>query len=77
MNTSQALIVSAVVVGSTEANRITHKQAPTIRPLLGGFMLGLFLIALGAANDHLANLFGILIVISAILVNGIPFVSKN
>lgn len=76
MNTSQALVVAAVVVGTTEAKQIKSGHAPTFKPVLGGFMLGLFLIAISAANDHIANLFGILIVISAILLNGIPILTK-
>ena len=76
MNSSQALVVAAVVVGTTEAKQIKSGHAPTFRPVLGGFMVGLFLIALGAANDHIANLFGVLIVVSAILLNGIPILTK-
>ena len=76
MDTAQALIVAAVVVGSSEANKITNKQAPTFKPILGGFMLGIFLIALSGINDHIANLFGVLIVISSILLNGIPILTK-
>ncbi len=76
MNTSSALVVAAVVVGTTEAKSIKAGHAPAFKPLLGGFMLGIFLIALAAANDHLANLFGVLIVISAILLNGIPVLTK-
>lgn len=76
MNTSQALVVAAVVVGTTEAKQIKTGHAPAFKPVLGGFMLGLFLIALGAANDHIANLFGVLIVVSAILLNGIPILTK-
>ena len=76
MNTSQALVVSAVVVGTTEAKAIKSGHAPAFRPVLGGFMLGLFLIAIASVNDHIANLFGILIVISAILANGIPILTK-
>jgi len=76
MDTSKALVIAAVVVGSTEAKQIKSGHAPSFRPVLGSFMLGLFLIALGAANDHIANLFGILIVITAILENGIPILTK-
>ena len=76
MNTSQALVVAAVVVGTTEAKSIKSGHAPAFKPVLGGFMLGLFLIALSAANDHIANLFGVLIVVSAILLNGIPILTK-
>ncbi len=77
MDTSSALVTAAVVVASSEAKRIKNKQAPTIKPVLGGFMLGFFLLALGSANDHIANLFAILIVITAILTNGLPIISKK
>jgi len=76
MNTAQALVVAAVVVGTTEAKTIKSGHAPSFKPVLGGFMLGLFLIAISAANDHIANLFGILIILSAILTNGIPILKK-
>lgn len=76
MDTSKALLTAAVVVGSTEAKRIKSGQGVTVKPLIAGFMLGLFLLALGSINDHISNLFAILIVISALLLNGIPILTK-
>jgi hypothetical protein len=77
MDASTALLTVGVVVGSTEAKRITHGQMFTMKPVLGGFMVGIFLLILGNANDHLANLVALLIVVGAVLTNGIPILSKK
>lgn len=76
MNASTAFVSVGVVVASAEAKRITHGEAPNMKPIIGGFMLGLFLLGLGSANNMLADRFALLIVISALLVNGIPILVK-
>ena len=76
MNASGAFVTVGVVVGSAEAKRISSGQAPNFKPLIGGFMLGLFLLGLNEINTRIADLFAILIVVSAILVNGIPIFYK-
>lgn len=61
-----------VAVGSNEANKLVRGQGIEIQPVIGGFILGLFLFALMAVNAPLATKFCILIIITAVLVNGKP-----
>lgn len=86
--TLTAVVTVAVVVASTEANRLVNvkwnaehsKEKPrkiigAMSPVLAGFALGFFLFAAGMANEHLATLLCLLIATSAILLNGIPLFS--
>lgn len=73
-----------VAVGGTQATRLANQKwnadhpkamlkksvSPAMSPVLGGFALGLFLFAAGIANERLATLFCLLIVVASLLVNG-------
>lgn len=70
-----SLLVPATVVvavGSTEASRIIHRGVPSMKPVIGGFLLGLGLFALDAIDHRLASLFCVLVIVGSLLVNGLP-----
>jgi hypothetical protein len=86
--TGMAFTTVAVVVGTTELRRVAdqkwntanpkavqRKLLPVMSPVIGGFVLGVFLFALGMVNEYLANLFCILLIVSALLINGISVFS--
>jgi len=81
--TSTVLGTVVVAVGGAEVTRMAnakwntdhpklkqHKVGSVMSPVLGGFALGLFLFAFGIANEHLASMFCLLIVVASLLVNG-------
>lgn len=68
--TGLAMMTTMVTVGSTEVALIHKHKAPSIRPVIGGFALGLFLFAAGAVNPQIASLFCYLIITGALLING-------
>ena len=65
-----AVTTVVVAVGSTEASRIVQGKPMAMSPVIGGFVLGMFLFAFGMVNADLAKKFCILIIISALLING-------
>lgn len=67
---SLAMMTTVVAVGSTEAARIKKGSAPSIKPVISGFILGLFLFAFGAALESVATAFCYLIIVSSLLING-------
>ena len=61
-----------VVVATSESNALLSRGTFTMRPLIAGFILGIFLFALDSANAKMSSVFITLIIITAILVNGEP-----
>ena len=61
-----------VVVATSESNVLISRGTFTMRPLIAGFILGLFLFALDSANEQVSKVFITLIIITALLVNGEP-----
>ena len=68
--TITAMSTVLVAVGSTEAKRIARKQDLSMSPVMGGFILGIFLFAFGGLNEPVATKFCVLIIVSSLLVNG-------
>jgi len=64
------LATVGVIVASTESKHLIEKKSLTMRPLIAGFILGLFLFPLDSANPALSKKFQVLLVIGALLVNG-------
>lgn len=60
-----------IAVGTTEAKSVIGGKGFDLKPVIGGFILGIFLFGLGSVNAKLASNFCILIIITALLVNGI------
>jgi uncharacterized membrane protein YdcZ (DUF606 family) len=65
-----AILTVLVTVGSTEANRIVNGKKTESSPVIGGFILGIFLFAFMMVNPKLGSRFCYLIIISALLING-------
>lgn len=79
--TATAVLTVAVAVGGAEVSRLAKIKAgdknpgTVMGPVLGGFTLGLFLFAAGIASEYLATLLCLLIIISALLLNGMQVFS--
>lgn len=69
--TGLAFTTCVVVVGSTEAKLLAEKKPLAMKPVIGGFMLGIFLFAIGMANESIATKMCALIIVTALLLNGI------
>ena len=70
---SNSLVVSTVLVasGSAEAKRVlVSKQPPTMKPIIGGFILGLGLFGVAALDEHLGATFCALVIVASLLTNG-------
>lgn len=67
--------VVLVTVGTTEAARIAKGNGPTMKPIIAGFILGICLYGIYAIDDYLGHTFAILIVVTAILANGMTVIS--
>lgn len=69
--TTLAVTTAVIAVGSTEARYLADKKPMEMKPVIGGFILGLFLFAFGMANENLAAKFCYLIIATALLTNGV------
>jgi len=69
---SAPLVIGAVAiaVGSNEAKKLSTGKGVTVEPVIGGFILGLFLFAITAFNEGLGNKFCYLVIAAAALTNG-------
>jgi uncharacterized membrane protein YdcZ (DUF606 family) len=65
-----ALTTVLVTVGSAEANRMVQGKPLNSSPVIGGFILGIFLFTFLMLNPSLATKFCYLIIVSALLING-------
>ena len=72
--TTTAVLTVLVVVGGTEAKGLIKGQAPTLKPIVSGFLLGLFLFTFGLLSESLATKVCYLIVAASLLVNGLPLI---
>ncbi len=74
------LLTVATVVGTTEAKALyapgKNKQGKlTVRPVIAGFAMGVFLFAFDSINSDITTKLCVLIIISALLINGLPLLS--
>lgn len=69
-----AVLTVLVVVGSTEATALIKGKPPTLKPVVSGFLLGLFLFTFGLLSEPLATKVCYLVVATSLLVNGIPLI---
>lgn len=73
--TTTSVLTVLVVVGGTEAARITQGKPLVLKPVVSGFLLGLFLFTFGILSETLATKVCYLIIVASLLVNGIPLVN--
>lgn len=64
------LLTVLVAVGSAEANRVVAGKPMVASPVIGGFILGIFLFTFMSINAQLTSKFCYLIIVSALIVNG-------
>ena len=69
-----AVLTVLIVVGGTEATAISKGKNLTLKPVVSGFLLGLFLFTFGLLSEPLATKVCYLIVAASLLVNGIPLI---
>lgn len=66
--TSTVFLVVLIAVASAEAQLVTKKKPMEMRPVIGGFLLGIFLLAIGSVSERAGKMFGILIAVTAVFV---------
>ena len=67
---SLAFTTAIVAVGSTELRHIHNGGKVVAHPVIAGFLLGLFLFAIGAASENIGSKLCVLLIITSLLVNG-------
>jgi hypothetical protein len=70
-----AVTTAIVAVASTEAKNLADKKSLAMKPVVGGFILGIFLFAFGMVNESVATKLCILVIITAVLMNGVKLFS--
>lgn len=70
MSAAGVITTVGVVVATSESASLIKRRSLSMRVVIGGFILGLFLFPLDSAQPELAKSVMILIVISALIVNG-------
>ncbi|MHB1357043.1 MAG: hypothetical protein ACYCZF_13830 [Anaerolineae bacterium] len=70
MNALTPITTAAVVGLSTEGVYLIQKKKMTVRPIIGAFVLGIFLLGISSANAELGKYFSVLILLTTALVNG-------
>lgn len=75
-NASGLVIVAvATAVVSTEVAEVIRGGKPTAKPILGGFLLGVFLLGMAAINSSIGDAFAILVIIASLLTNGLTAIN--
>lgn len=72
MSATGVITTVGIVVATSESAALITKRSLSMRAVLGGFVLGVFLFPLDSAKPDLAKTVMTLIVISALLINGAP-----
>lgn len=70
-NPTLPFITVGIAVGSNEAKKLVSGKGLDIQPVIGGFVLGIFLFAMYELNEKIATRFCILIIVTALLINGV------
>lgn len=70
--TGLVFITSATAVAGAEAKNIVKGEPLEMKPVIGGFTLGVFLFAAGIVNEKIAAYLCYLIIVSSLVINGLP-----
>lgn len=73
--TSLAMTTAVIAALGAEAKLIAEKKPLAMKPVIGSFVLGLFLFAFGMADENLARKICYLVIASALLMNGLKLFS--
>lgn len=78
MSSSSTIVLAvAVMYGTTISRQVIKKEPVTVwRPLIGALAAGFFLSLVAAGNDRIATYLSWLVIVSSVLVNGQPLLSK-
>lgn len=76
MSSLTPLTTATLVSISAEGASLATGHGVNMKPVIGGFILGIFLLGLDAINDRVATYISIMILVTAALVNGMPILSK-
>ena len=71
MNNGLVFTTVLVTVGTTEFKKLVTNKGFAMSPILSGFILGIFLFMASAVNTKFAATLCALIMITAVLINGI------
>ena len=74
MTTTGVITTIGLVVATSESAALIKRHSLSMRVVIGGFILGLFLFPLDSAQPELAKSVMALIIIGALLVNGTPLI---
>lgn len=64
------------VVGITESSDLLTGKGFSMKPVIGGFVMGVFLYAISEVNDRLALMFAIIIVLATVIEHGQPLLDR-
>lgn len=70
MDDNSVIMLAVVVTAGSTLIAEQQKSSMTFKPVIGGWLLGLFLFVIATFNAKLARMFAILVMVSAVLVNG-------
>lgn len=74
MSATSVVTTVGIVVATSESAALIKRHSLSMKSVIGGFVLGVFLFPLDSANPELAKSVMILIVISALIINGAPLI---
>lgn len=68
---THVMLAVLIVVASTEAKHmLSGKKKLEMRPVIGGFLLGIFLFIIGAVHENTGRAFAVIAVLSALVTIG-------
>jgi hypothetical protein len=70
MSSTGVIATVGLVVATTESAAIIKRRSLSMRPVIAGFILGIFLFALQGLKPDIASKVMVLIVLSTLLING-------
>lgn len=74
MDTTSAVVATGIVVFAGQWAK--ENEGPSIKLVVGGMVLALFLAAMSQSNEKLASQFATLILVGALLTYAIPITKK-
>jgi len=78
MKSSSTIVLAVAVLYGTTLSKQVIKGEPVTpwRPLIGALGVGFFLSLIAAGNDKIATSMSWLVIVSSVLINGQPLLSK-
>ena len=70
--TTTVVLTVLVVVGGTEAKQVYTGKPLELKPVVSGFLLGIFLFTFGLLSESLATKLSYLVIAASLLINGVP-----